>query len=287
MTNDATHPDLETFVAALAKTFVISHQDDTDAHLAQALVFNAARLAWRLREQGVAVEHKTSISDVVTNADRAAEQFVTSVLEQLRPNDGILGEEGTAKASTSGRTWVIDPVDGTYNFAAASDYWCSALALIDGEPTHPTALHFGAVHRPDLGYTWFGGPDIPTTFNGKEVASLSEQPCADISFATYIHPTALSQPEIAQPWQALAESFAALRMLGAGSVDLAQVAQGNLGAWAQHSVPAWDWLPGAALIQGAGGAAEQVGVNGIEWSLAGNKQVVAEMLRIIEQAKQQ
>ena len=65
-------PSLQEMIDAVIKTFIVAHADDGDAHLAQALVYNAGRLAWRLREMGVDVEHKTSISDVVTDADRAA-----------------------------------------------------------------------------------------------------------------------------------------------------------------------------------------------------------------------
>src|SRR5699024_12077401 len=86
-------------------------------------------------EQGISTEQKTSVSDVVTEADRAAEKFVAGVLEAIRAEDGIVGEEGAQRKSQSGRTWVIDPVDGTYNFTNGSDYWCSALALSDASGT--------------------------------------------------------------------------------------------------------------------------------------------------------
>ena len=108
-----------------------------DASLAAHVVRRAAELAARMRADGLETEFKTSISDVVTAADRAAEQFVVSELARLRPDDGILGEEGSAKDGTSGRTWVIDPVDGTYNFTSGSDYWCSAIALVEGSPDDP------------------------------------------------------------------------------------------------------------------------------------------------------
>ncbi|AKK02580.1 inositol monophosphatase family protein [Corynebacterium epidermidicanis] len=262
---------------ALAKTFVIAHTEDSDEHLAQALVFNAGRLAWRMRETGVTTEQKTSISDVVTEADRAAENFVGTVLAQLRPEDGVLGEEGASREAKSGKTWVIDPVDGTYNFTAGSDYWCSALALVTGDPGNPDELHFGAVHRPAMGYTWFGGPKIPTTRDGKAVAPLADKSPADISLGTYLHPTYFRQDEVRTAWQTVAQEFASLRMLGAGSVDLGGVADGSLGAWLQHSVAAWDWLPGRALVEGAGGTTATFEAGGVTWRLAGNAQSVSEI----------
>lgn len=73
---------------------------------------------------------------------------MAGVLDTLRPDDGVLGEEGAARESSSGRTWVIDPVDGTYNFTSNSDYFCSALALVAGSPSEPDELLFGAVDRP-------------------------------------------------------------------------------------------------------------------------------------------
>lgn len=266
-------PSLTDMITAITKTFIVAHADDTDAHLAQALVYNAGRLAWRMREQGLQqVDQKTNVSDVVTEADRAVEQFVAGVLEALRGEDGIVGEEGAGRESASGRTWVVDPVDGTYNFTSGSDYWCSALALRDAE-----GIVFGAVHRPAMGYTWFGGRDFPTRRDAQEVAPLVDAPAAEISLSTYLHPSSIADEDIRATWQRVAEKFATVRMLGAGSVDLSSVADGTWGAWMQHSVADWDWFPGKALVEAAGGAARKVEAGGVVWCLAGNKKVVDEM----------
>ena len=123
-----------------------------DAELAGRLVSGAGQLAQRMRSAGVSVDTKTSVSDLVTEADHAAERHVVDLLAAERPDDGVLGEEGAARVGTSGRRWVIDPVDGTYNFVAGLDWWCSALALLDGE-----RLVLGAVHtRPPAGRTSAG-----------------------------------------------------------------------------------------------------------------------------------
>ncbi len=264
-------PSLSEMMSALAKTFMVAHADDGDAHLAQALVYNAGRLAYRLREQGLHVDQKTSVSDVVTEADRAAEQFVSEILTALRAEDGIVGEEGTARESASGRTWHIDPVDGTYNFASGSDYFCSALSLSDA-----AGPVLGAVHRPALGYTWFGGREHPTTRDSKEVR-VQEGPAEKLALATYLHPTGLAEAGVRDAWSRVAGRFATVRMLGAGSVDLGGVADGTWGAWMQHSVADWDWLPGRALVEAAGGATAKVTAGGVEWSIAGNQHVVEEI----------
>ena len=275
-------------VSALAKTFAITREGVDDQRLARDIVYNAGRLAWRLREGkqargGLVTEYKTSVSDVVTEADRAAEQFVAEVLELLRPDDGVVGEEGASRPSKSGHVWVIDPVDGTYNFTRGSDYWCSAIALVEGKDGSPEAvaedpdrLVLGAVHRPAMGYTWIGGPSITTTLDDKPLPRLdatthsADHEC----LGTYLHPTFMKQPEIRSAWMAVVEEFASVRMLGSGSVDLASVAHGELGAWIQHSVKSWDWLPGKALVEGVGGTARRVDARGVTWSIAGPENVV-------------
>ncbi|MBC3185858.1 inositol monophosphatase family protein [Corynebacterium sp. zg-331] len=275
---------LAEMVAALAKTFAVAHAEDPDDRLATALVFNAGRLAWRMREGGIATEYKTSRTDVVTDADRAAERFITAALGLLRPEDGLLGEEGAERQGTSGRAWVIDPVDGTYNFASGSDYWCSALALVEGDPRAPRRVLLGAVHRPAMGYTWCGGPDLPTTRDQQPVPALAPAALGEISLATYLHPTWMAHPEVQGPWAAVARRAATVRMLGAGSVDLAGVADGSLGAWMQHSVPAWDWLPGKALVAGAGGSTREVAAGGVTWCIAGNATAVDAIAELLEES---
>lgn len=252
-----------------------------DASLAAHVVTRAAELAARMRAEGLETEFKTSISDVVTAADRAAEELVVSELARLRPDDGILGEEGSAKEGSSGRTWVIDPVDGTYNFTSGSDYWCSAVALVEGSPDSPDRVILGAVHRTAGATTWVGGPDLPTTRTDErgmvELPRLGDADAAALSVGTYLHSGWLGDDSLVAPWLEAAGKFATWRMLGSASVDLAGVAEGRMGAWFQHSVASWDWLPGHALVAGVGGTSALV--NG--WRIAGPKSVVAELERTL------
>ena len=272
--SQSNQPIPEEALKAVTKTFIISHERDDDAALAQALVYNAGRFAWRMREAGLTTEFKTSVSDVVTAADRAAEDFIAETLRTLRPEDGLLGEEGTVAEGSSGRTWVIDPVDGTYNFTTGSDYWCSALALVEGDPEDPDKLVFGAVHRPAMGYTWFGGAGIPTTLDGNRLGSLADLPPAESSLSGYLHPTDIATPELNNIFTKVVSQFATVRFKGSASVDMATVASGNRSCWVQHSVLPWDLLPGRALVEGVGGRCERVTAGGRTWSVAGSPSCV-------------
>lgn len=248
-------------------------QSISDADLAVHLVTAAGDLAARMCADGLTADFKTSISDVVTAADHAAEDLVMRTLRELRPDDGIFGEEGAAHDGTSGRTWVIDPVDGTYNFVSGLAYWCSALALEDADGTL-----VGAVHQPSTAETWLGGRGLATTLNGSRLTPLADRAVHEVSLATYIHPTAISDPDVLEPWLAMVGGVATPRLLGSGSIDLSSVATGRIGVWAQHSVPAWDWLPGQAIVEAAGGRTEVVEHRSHRWHLAGNPQAVGELL---------
>ncbi|MFT4287821.1 inositol monophosphatase family protein [Nocardioides sp.] len=242
-----------------------------DAWLAGELVRDAGRLAARMRSEGVRASRKTSVSDVVTEADHAAEAAIVSRLAAERPGDGVLGEEGAAVATATGRTWVIDPVDGTYNFVNGLDWWCSALALTEGE-----RIVLGAVYHPASDTLLVGGPDLPTTRDGEPLPALEDRPLAESCVTTYLHPPFFAGP-VGEVFARAMTGAATLRVLGSGSMDLTAVAQGQLHVSCQHSVPPWDRLPGAALVLGVGGAHRQVEAAGVTWSVTGAPTAVAEL----------
>ena len=266
----------------LTQDFITQYPDAPDAELASLLTTIAGQLALQMRNEGLETAQKTSVSDVVTQADMAAERFVADALMALRPDDGILGEEGADKKSTSDRTWVIDPVDGTYNFSCGSDYFCSALALVEGAPSDPERILTGAVTRPALDTTWVAH-DGTSERNGEQLPHLENAPLAQLALATYLHPRDMDNADIRGAWMRAASQAATVRMWGAGSVDLATVASGGIGGWIQHSVADWDWLPGKALVEGAGGKAIKVDAGGVTWCVAGNSQVVDEVAALLLQ----
>ncbi|MGW9402972.1 inositol monophosphatase family protein [Arthrobacter sp. NPDC055585] len=252
---------------------------EEDFVLAESLVREAGALALAMRREGLTGKQKTSVSDVVTAADQAAEKLVLETLRRQRPEDGILGEEGASHEGTSGRTWVIDPVDGTYNFLSGSTYWCSALALRTetGTAGQDEQVLLGAVYQPQEDRLWLGGPGRPATLNGEKVAPPADAALDRLSAGTYLHPTWLRRDDVAGPWTRAASGAATLRMLGSGSCDLGSVASGRLGAWFQHSCPEWDWLPGKAIVEAAGGTTAVLEVNGFRWHIAGPAAAVREI----------
>ena len=246
-----------------------------DAALAADLVRAAGRLAQRMRADGLTAELKTSVSDIVTAADRAAERLIVQRLARERPHDAVVGEEGTDRPGSSGRSWIIDPVDGTYNFHSGLTWWCSALALTDADD-----VLLGAVFHPHDGALFVGGPDLPSTRNGEAMSPLVDVPLARTCATTYLHPP--FDHDVYAAFERAAGGAATLRMLGSGTMDAMAIAQGQLGVSFQHTVADWDRLPGAAIIRGVGGVARRISTAGVVWSVAGAPTAVAQVCAALE-----
>jgi myo-inositol-1(or 4)-monophosphatase len=247
-----------------------------DAALAADLVREAGLLAQELRESGLRVDTKSSVSDVVTAADLAAERLIVDHLAAFRPEDGVIAEEGNERPSASGRTWIVDPLDGTYNFVHGLGWWCSAVALVeDGEGL------LGAIYHPGEDTLYVGGPHLPSSRNGEPIGAPADVHLADTCVSTYLHPP-FFDGVVGETFIRVVAGAATLRMLGSGSMDLTAVAQGRLGVFVQHSVAPWDWWPGSSLVRGAGGDARQVTVDGKVWSVAGAPTAVAEVCALLE-----
>lgn len=149
-----------------------------------AIAHDAGRCALGYFEQraGLPVSTKAHL-DLVTDADLAVEALVVRRLLEAFPDDGIWGEEGSGRLGRSGRTWVIDPIDGTFNFIRGGAQWAVSIGLFDG--VRPV---FGVVHVPVTGLTLAGGVGCAPVLNGRLVPLLSpfvpERGAVGVGFST-------------------------------------------------------------------------------------------------------
>jgi myo-inositol-1(or 4)-monophosphatase len=91
--------------------------------LAVALAKQAGALAVEMRQGVEQLAPKSSPTDVVTAADKAVEQLLVRAITEARPDDGLLGEEGSERSGSSGLRWVVDPIDGTVNYLYGIPQW--------------------------------------------------------------------------------------------------------------------------------------------------------------------
>jgi myo-inositol-1(or 4)-monophosphatase len=233
----------------------------------------AAALAERARGGALGVEVKESPTDFVSRADTASEAAIVALLRAERPGDGILGEEGATAEGENARRWVIDGIDGTFNFLSGIPHWCVAVGLEeDGEPAA------AAVYDPTADELFVAGPGAPATANGVPASVRTGRALEAAAVATYLRPDKSEHRDYTL--SRLVDEIGIVRAGGAGTLELAWVAAGRVDAWAQPNVSPWDWIPGAALVRRAGG--EAIVLDGDPaWHVAGPPGLVAALAAIV------
>jgi myo-inositol-1(or 4)-monophosphatase len=235
----------------------------SDLEVAIAAVRAASAAAERARAAPLRTRTKGVAADLVTEADRAAEAAAADVLRRHRPEDGILGEEGTD--TPGARRWVVDGVDGTVAFASGLPGWCSAVALEDAEGPKAAAVLDAATQ------------ELHAAERGAPAATrVRARPLAEAHVATFLRQDRLVLPGVRDAAHRLLDAAGLIRHAGPGSLELAWVAAGRLDAWIQPAVDPWDWLPGALLVTQAGGEARVIDL-GTRWHLAGHASLLDEI----------
>ena len=190
---------------------------------------------------------KSSLTDVVTEFDRAAEAHIVAELRRLRPDDAIVGEEGTADNGTSGYAWLLDPIDGTTNFVYDQPAWaCSIGVALHDE------MQAGAVFVPPLNEMFTAALDAGATRNGLPI-SVSAQ--TDLSLAlvgTGFGYRAETRHQQAAFLTDLITQVRDIRRLGSAAVDLCMVACGRLDAYYERYLNSWDAAAGELIAREAG-----------------------------------
>jgi inositol-phosphate phosphatase / L-galactose 1-phosphate phosphatase / histidinol-phosphatase len=191
-------------------------------------------------------EHKDDATPV-TLADRAAEAAMRRVLQAEVPLDTVIGEEFEATRGTSGRTWVLDPIDGTAGFLAGRPLFGTLIALmVDGWPV------LGVIDQPILGERWIGVSGRPTTLNGRHVRTRNCPTLAEATLAT-TGPHYFDDHDGAH-FMALASRTAHRRMvMGGDCYNYAMLASGHLDLVCEAGLKLHDWAAVVPVIEGAGG----------------------------------
>jgi len=186
-------------------------------------------------------------SSPVTEADRAAEAAIRRILDAECPRDGIIGEEYGEKAGTSGRTWVIDPIDGTVSFMAGRPIFGSLLALL--EENWPV---LGVIDQCINRERWLGATGYPTTLNGSAVKTRTCRSLSDATLATS-GPQYFTQHD-GEHFMALAAKTAHKRMLfGGDCYNYALLASGHIDIVVEAGLKLHDFAALVPVIIGSGG----------------------------------
>lgn len=215
---------------------------------AGALARRAGALITAGRTTGAgAVDTKSSATDLVTQYDRASEELIVGAIRAARPDDGIIGEEGTSDTGTSGVQWLIDPIDGTTNFFyGLPGYAVSIAACDDGGP------FAAAVYIPATDELFTAGRDGGATLNGERIGCSSTTEISSALVATGFSYIAERRLHQMARLQHIIGEVRDIRRLGAAAADLCHVAAGRVDVYFEEHLGPWDLAAGRLIAAEAG-----------------------------------
>lgn len=200
------------------------------------------------------ITYKGSPTNLVTEMDRAAETIILDAIRARFPGHGILAEESGARAGVDSHRWIVDPLDGTTNYAHGLPIYCVSIGLeVSG------TLTVGVLYDPSRDECFVAERGRGATLNGAPLR-VSVTPTLGESLLGTSYPNdlrAASRNNLAEH-AALIQRCRSVRSLGSAALGLASVAAGRLDGYWEQRLGAWDVAAGALLIREAGGTVTAV-----------------------------
>lgn len=235
-----------------------------------AFLSRIVKEAWKVCGGADLHTHAKGTFDLVTDVDFAMEKFISSAIESEFGGDCVVGEElNPLRELPAGRSWTVDPIDGTVNMAHGLPLFGVQCAFcIDGTPLASVIF----LPRFDELYTALKGGGV--RLNG-EAVSVSKAPLRDavVSVGDYSHRTAAHAERQAQLVGKVYDKVAKLRHFGAASVDFSWFAAGRTNGFVMFTRNLWDLVPGVLMSEEAGGVVRSV--NGGKYDFSEEGVVVA------------
>lgn len=195
------------------------------------------------------VSNKEGVNNLVTEADHASEKAIFEVIRKQFPDHYILSEEAGEMAQDSSYKWIIDPIDGTVNFANGIPICCVSIAVEkDGQ------MILGAVYNPFMNEFFFAERGQGAYLNDKRIYVSKQNEVMKACLVTGFPYTYLDMPNgPLQVFDRLIRKGIPVRRLGSAAIDLCWVAAGRFDGFYEHKLQAWDSAAGFLMVEEAGG----------------------------------
>ncbi len=195
------------------------------------------------------VSNKEGINNLVTEADLKSEEAIFATIKSNYPNHFILSEEAGALEQNSEFKWIIDPIDGTVNYANGIPICCVSIGLEkDG------VMEMGAVYNPFLNEFFFAQRGFGATLNDKIIHVSKKEKLAESCLVTGFPYSYLDEENgPLQVFEKLIRNSIPVRRLGSAAIDLCWVACGRFDGFYEHKLQAWDSAAGFLIVEEAGG----------------------------------
>ncbi len=217
----------------------------------------AARAAGRLMRRNQASPKKInqqSRHDIKLELDVRCQRLIENILLSDFPDSAVLGEEGVAGNQNAHARWVVDPIDGTVNFAYGVPHACVSIALQTRPgPGAKFSTVAGVVYDPFCDELWTGLRGGPARLNGRIIHASRRRKLAETILAIGFSKTDKSLNENLPVFNVLVRRVRKIRMMGAAALSLAYVATGRFDAYIESGVSLWDIAAAGLILECAGG----------------------------------
>lgn len=256
----------------------------------QETLINATRagaevLSRFFNQKDLKISHKEGVNNLVTEADHASEKAIIDVIRGVFADHYILSEESGELVMDSTYKWIIDPIDGTVNFANGIPICCVSVAIEkDGQMIH------GAVYNPLINEFYLAERGNGASLNGKPIHVSDKKEVMSSCLVTGFPYTYLDMPNgPLQCFERFIRKGVPVRRLGSAAIDLCWVAAGRFDGFYEHKLQAWDSAAGFLMVEEAGGSVTDFRNNYYSpyqpQILATNGKIHAEMLQWINGEK--
>jgi len=202
------------------------------------------------------ISNKEGINNLVTEADHAAEKAIIDIITEDFPQHNILSEEAgevliiaREQGVDSEYKWIIDPIDGTVNFANGIPICCVSIGL-----EHNGKMIMGAVYNPNMNEFFLAQKGMGATLNDKKIQVSDKTEVIKSCLVTGFPYTYLDEPNgPLQVFEKLIRQGIPVRRLGSAAIDLCWVAAGRFDGFYEHKLQAWDSAAGFLMVEEAGG----------------------------------
>lgn len=253
--------------------------------LFKAIEAGAAQLRHYFNGEFV-ISNKEGINNLVTEADHASEKAIIGVIQNEHPDHFILSEESGEVVSDSEYKWIIDPIDGTVNFANGIPICCVSIGV-----EKAGKMELGAVYNPFMQEMFFAQKGYGAWLNDKRInVSDKEQVIKSCLVTGFPYTYAETKNSPLQVFERFIKRGVPVRRLGSAAIDLCWVAAGRFDGFYEHKLQAWDSAAGFLIVEEAGGKVTDFDGNYFSpyqpHVLATNGKIHDEMLEIINNRKE-
>ena len=268
---------------------MVENTENLDSFLsvAKKAATEACKIQMEYFDKEKQISTKSTETDIVTQVDLLCQEAIIKIIKQEFPDHGFLAEEDDVdETNNSGYVWVIDPVDGTVNYASGIPMFCVSIGLRKGNE-----MLVGVVFSPALNEMFWAAKGQGAYFNDKKISVSETSKLVNSVIGTgFAYDKDTNPDNNTEDFYEVTKRIRGVRRLGSAAIDLVYVACGRLEGYWEMNIKPWDIAAGVLILQEAGGVATDFSAERLQFKkktniIATNKEIYEELFKILKDVR--